>query len=34
MNFIKNGVCHNKGEQICNIGYACDACPYNKGDKQ
>jgi hypothetical protein len=27
--FIKNGRCHNKGESICNIGYACDGCPYN-----
>lgn len=21
--------CDNCGDYICNIGYACDACPYN-----
>jgi hypothetical protein len=26
---IINGICINAGEHICNIGYACDACPYN-----
>lgn len=28
--FIVNGKCKKKEEEICNIGYACDACPYNK----
>lgn len=28
--FIKNGECINKsGQKICNLGYACDACPFN-----
>jgi hypothetical protein len=26
--FIKDGVCVNKGKNICNLGYACDACPF------
>lgn len=29
-NFIENGVCENNGEFICNLGYACDGCPYNE----
>jgi len=28
--FIINGVCRNDGKYICEIGYACDGCPYNK----
>ena len=28
--WIKNGKCTNKGEHICNLGYACDGCPWNK----
>jgi len=27
--FIKDGICTNKGKIICNLGYACDACPFN-----
>jgi len=26
---IINDVCINVGEYICNLGYACDCCPYN-----
>ncbi len=28
--FIVNGVCENQGNVKCNLGYACDGCPYNK----
>ena len=28
--FIKNDVCKKDEKEICNLGYACDACPYNK----
>ena len=28
--WIKNGKCINTGTYICNLGYACDGCPYNK----
>ena len=28
--FIDENGCHNRGEHICNLGYACDGCPYNK----
>ena len=31
--YIENGVCKNKGEYVCNLGYACDGCPYNKENK-
>ena len=31
--FIVNGKCENKGDSICNLGYACDGCPFNK-DKE
>jgi len=27
--FVKEGRCTNRGEYICNLGYACDGCPYN-----
>ena len=27
--WVKDGVCHNNGELICNLGYACDGCPFN-----
>jgi hypothetical protein len=27
--FIVDGICVNFGDYICNLGYACDACPYN-----
>ena len=30
LSFIKNGICINNGESICNLGYACDGCPYNR----
>jgi hypothetical protein len=30
--FIIDGRCKNESGDICNLGYACDACPYNKGD--
>lgn len=30
--FIKKGKCINDGSSICNLGYACDGCPYNKSD--
>jgi hypothetical protein len=26
---VINGICMNDGNQYCNLGYACDACPYN-----
>jgi hypothetical protein len=26
--FIQNGVCHNDGSSICDLGYACDECPF------
>ena len=29
-NFVVDGKCAKTDEQICNLGYACDACPYNK----
>ena len=28
--WIWYGVCVNEGTHICNLGYACDGCPYNK----
>jgi len=28
--WIKNGKCINNGDYICNLGWACDGCPYNK----
>lgn len=28
--FIRKGKCHKPKKAICNIGYACDACPYRK----
>jgi len=27
--FIKNGICQKDNMTICNLGYACDGCPYN-----
>lgn len=27
--WIKEGKCTNDGTYICNLGYACDGCPYN-----
>jgi len=27
--FIDENGCHNNGKYICNLGYACDGCPYN-----
>lgn len=27
--WIKDGVCINDGSNICNLGYACDGCPFN-----
>lgn len=28
--WIKDGKCTNDdGRNICNLGYACDGCPYN-----
>ena len=32
--WVVNGKCINKGEVICNLGYACDGCPYNKDEKK
>lgn len=26
--FIKKGKCINDGSLLCNLGYACDGCPY------
>ena len=26
--WLKNGKCTNNGRYICNLGYACDGCPY------
>lgn len=31
--FIKNGKCEKDNMTSCNLGYACDACPYNKEKK-
>lgn len=28
--WIVDGVCKNNEEYICNLGYSCDGCPYNK----
>jgi len=28
--FIIDGQCDKQDEVICNLGYACDACPYNR----
>lgn len=30
LSFIKNNICINRGESICNLGYACNQCPYNR----
>jgi hypothetical protein len=27
--WINDGKCTNNGKYICNLGYACDGCPYN-----
>jgi hypothetical protein len=29
LEYIVGGVCTNYGDAICNLGYACDACPFN-----
>ena len=31
--FIKDGVCYNDGSIPCNLGFACDGCPYYKPKK-
>jgi len=31
--WIYNGECINDGKYVCNIGYACDGCPYNKDER-
>ena len=28
--FIKDGICVNDGTYKCELGFACDACPFNK----
>lgn len=28
--FIKNGICEKDNMTMCNLGFACDGCPYNK----
>jgi len=28
--FIVNGICEKDCMTICNLGYACDSCPYNR----
>jgi len=28
--WIVDGKCNNDGKNICDLGYACDGCPYNK----
>lgn len=28
--FIVDGVCKKDNTTICNLGYACDSCPYNR----
>ena len=33
-NFIVDGVCRKGKKTICNLGYACDACSYNKDVKK
>jgi hypothetical protein len=36
--FIINGICHNNEvgyvSVVCDLGYACDACPYYRGEKK
>jgi len=27
--FIKDGICVNDGTYKCELGFACDACPFN-----
>jgi uncharacterized CHY-type Zn-finger protein len=31
--FIINGICKKDTYTICNLGYACDGCPYNAKNK-
>jgi len=32
--WIKDGICINETlKNICNLGYACDGCPYNKASR-
>ena len=31
--WIKDGKCINDGTFICNLGWACDGCPYNVDEK-
>jgi len=31
--FIIDGECQNNGDYICNLGYTCDSCPYNRKAK-
>lgn len=31
--YIVEGKCTNEGDIVCNLGYACDGCPYNKEKK-
>ena len=28
--FIKDGICVNDGTYKCELGFACDGCPFNK----
>jgi len=32
--YIKNGICNKDEKTICNLGYACDGCPYLPEVKQ
>ena len=32
--FIVDGICKNNGRYICNLGYACDACPYYRDNNK
>jgi len=32
--WIKDGKCINKGESICNLGLACDGCPWNFDEEE
>jgi len=32
--WIVNGVCEKLEEAVCNLGYACDGCPYNPDYQQ
>jgi len=32
--FIQNGICKKDNMTYCNLGYACDGCPYNPDNQK